>query len=156
MKNVILKSVLPAAVALLFILPQACNQSGKDQGQNETHEHDSLVSYKLTLNNGVKWKADGPTKKNAAILISIGEQFSKKSNRTLEDYHAFGQDINSGINTMIKECTMEGEEDKALHLWFLPLLNQVSSLKNATDTAGLSNITSEMIHRLGIYKDYFE
>jgi hypothetical protein len=51
---------------------------------------------------------------------------------------------------------MEGEPDKALHMWFLPLLQQTGTLKKATDTTGLNNLTSEMIHRLHIYPEYFE
>lgn len=166
MKKAILKSVLPAVATLFFILPQACNQSGKNQNEThehaqtesheESHDHKSLAAAGLTLNSGAKWEADEPTNKNAAILLSIGKQFSKESNRTLDDYHTFGQDINSGINTMIKECTMEGEADKALHLWFLPLLEQAGTLKDATDTTGLSSVTSKMIHRLNEYDDYFE
>lgn len=162
MKNSILKLVLPIVAVILFILPQACNQSEKNQDQTQTeqhdedHSHDGAVSGQLTLNNGAKWQADDPTNKNAADLISIGEQFSKKSNITLEDYHAFGNDINSGINKMIRECTMEGEADQALHYWFLPLLEHSGTLQKATDTTGLSSITSEMNDRLGIYTNYFE
>lgn len=170
MKKNLFKFVLPFATALLFIMPQACNQSGKNQDQTqsethehepsdsqaENHEHESMVSDSLVLNNGAKWKADVPTNKNAGLLIATGDQFGKKSNRTLEDYHAFGNDINSGINKMINECTMEGAPDQALHMWFLPVLKQTGTLKNATDTTGLGNLTSEMIHRLHIYPDYFE
>lgn len=172
MRNAILKLVLPVATILLFIMASACNQSGNNQDQTQTerhdhvqteqheenhdHNHDGAVSGQLILNNGAKWQADDPTNKNAANLISIGEQFSKKSNRSLEDYHAFGNDIHSGINKMIRECTMEGAADQALHFWFLPLLEQTSTLKEATDTTGLSSTTSEMVNRLEIYNDFFE
>lgn len=167
MKNVYRKLVLPTIVVLSFIILQACNQSGEKQeptdqhnpAQIEHHEdehaHEGNVSGKLTLNNGSKWLADDPTNKNAATLISIGEQFSKKSNKTLTGYRAFGNDIQSAINKMIKECTMKGEADQALHYWFLPILEQVNTLKEATDTTGLSSITSEMNHRLNEYHDYF-
>lgn len=166
MKKNVLKLVLPIAVFFIFILAQGCNQSGKNQEQaptgttehatSESHEHESMASDSLALNNGAKWKADEPTNKNAGLLIATGDQFSKNSKRTLEDYHAFGNDITSGINKMIKECTMEGKEDAALHLWFLPLLQQTGTLKDAKDTTGLGSVTSEMIHRLQMYKNYFE
>lgn len=170
MKKVVHKSFLFFAAILFFIAPQSCNQSGKNQDQTQSeihehepsdsqaehHEHESMASDSLVLNNGAKWKADAPTNKNAGLLIATGDQFAKKSNRTLEDYHAFGNDINAGINKMINECTMEGAPDQALHMWFLPVLKQTSTLKNATDTIGLNNLTSEMIHRLHIYSNYFE
>lgn len=115
-----------------------------------------MGSDSLTLNNGVKWESDEPTDRNAGVLVGIGDQFSKKSNRTLEDYHTFGNDINTALNTMIRECTMEGEADMALHYWFLPVLEQTGTLRDATDTTGLSSVTSEMTQRLRIYGDYFE
>lgn len=168
MKSIYLKLVLPTIVVLSFITLQACNQSREKQepteqhnpAQMEQHEdehvHDGNVPGMLTLNNGSKWLADDPTNKNAATLISIGEQFSKRSKKTLTDYQAFGNDIQSAINKMIKECTMKGEADQALHFWFLPILEQVNTLKEATDTTGLSSITSEMNHRLNEYHDYFQ
>ena len=170
MKKNVFKFILPLATALFFIMPQACNQSGKEQDKVQTethqhehpdsyeehHEHESMSSDSLVLNNGAKWNADEPTNKNAGLLIATGDQFAKKSNRTLEDYHTFGKDITSGINKMINECTMEGAPDQALHLWFLPLLKQTGTLKEATDTTGLNNLSSQMIHRLHIYHDYFE
>lgn len=170
MKKTAPKLFLLFAAAFLFILPQSCKQNAKkqehqhEQAEADAHEHEDdhahshegVDSDMLTLNNGSKWMADEPTNKNASILISIGEMFSKDSDKTLEDYHTFGNDINAAINLMIKECSMKGEADQALHYWFLPLLEQVNTIKEATDTIGLGTITSEMIHRLKEYNDYFE
>ena len=57
---------------------------------------------------------------------------------------------------MISECTMEGKADEALHHWFLSVLSQARALEAATDTNGLSDVTSAMVHRLKTYSDYFE
>ena len=168
MKKAVFQLVLSVAMVILFIVPQACNQSGKnqDQAQAEAHEHaetdddhhdhESIAGESLTLNNGAKWEADEPTNNNADLLISIGDRFADISNKTLEDYQTFGKDILAGINKMIQECSMEGAADHALHLWFLPLLEQSKTLQEATDTTGLDSLTSEMIHRLNEYYDYFE
>ena len=164
MKKTTPKLLFLFVAAFFLILTQACNQNTKEQEHvsAEDHEHDYThadegdVTDMLTLNNGSKWVADEPTNKNASILISIGEEFSKKSDKTLEDYHAFGNDVTDAINVMIKECSMEGEADEALHYWFLPLIKQANTLKEATDTTGLSEVTSEMIDRLNAYNDFFE
>jgi len=155
-----------ASMALLIIMAQACNRSGKDHMQTEhhheehaegeTHDHESPAEDMLTLNNGAKWQADEPTNRNAGVINSIGENFLKNNNRTLETYNALGTDISQAINTMIRECTMKGEADQALHYWFAPMLQRAGTLKNATDTTGLSDITSEMIERMRMYQDYFE
>ena len=168
MKKAVSKLVLSVAMVMFFIVPQACNPSGKNQDQAQTeahehsetdedhHDHESIAAESLTLDNGTKWEADEPTNNNANLLISIGDRFSDISNKTLEDYQIFGKDILGGINKMIQECSMEGAADHALHLWFLPLLEQSRTLQEATDTTGLASLTSEMIHRLNEYYDYFE
>lgn len=153
---------LVLGAAFLFISAQACNQNTKEhqhdraEAEDHHHAHEGDVSDMLTLNNGSKWLADESTNNNASILISIGEEFSKDADKTLEDYRTFGNDINAAINVMIKECSMEGKADEALHYWFLPVLKQASILEEATDTTGLSHVTSEMVHRLNEYGDYFE
>ena len=171
MKNVLTKLAATAALALLFVVVQACNQTVKDKDQeqelmehpheesldkNDSHDHGSHDEDRLTLNNGAKWQDDEPTNKNANIIISIGDQFEKDDTRTLEDYNAFGNEVIEAINIMIRECTMKGEADLALHFWFAPILHQAEALKEATDTTGLSEIASEMIDRMRVYHDYFE
>lgn len=185
MKNIFVKYGFLTAAAMLFTFTQACNQTEKKKNQvqtelnhevhnndeahnhDEAHKHDEVHSHgeihgaenhtadRLTLNNGEKWLADEPTNKNAKIIISIGDQFLENDNRTLEDYQAFGDDISEAINTMIRECTMKGEADMALHFWFAPILQHANTLKNATDTMELSEITLDMVDRMRIYNDYF-
>jgi len=171
MNTVFPKLLAPLMVVFLFLTIQACNQSGNVQEQSHTevhdqahdthdehvdHDHEMAETHILNLNSGAKWQADEPTNHNAQMLMAIGKQFSDKAQPTLKDYQTFGGDVNAGINKMIRECTMEGAADQALHVWFAPLLGQASTLSRATDVDGLAEIAAEMIHRLEIYPDYFE
>ncbi|SRR5690606_22823177 len=172
MKPGIVKFGLGIAIALIYILATSCNQSEKsnDHMHTESHEeihdqsevHDDHADHgdhsvdQLTLHNGAKWPADAPTNKNADVIISIGDQFSKKDPKTVEDYQKFGNDVNEAINTMIRECTMKGEADMALHYWFAPILQNASDLKKTSDTNELKSIASEMNDRIHIYHQYFE
>lgn len=168
MKSIFVKRVFLAATALLFIMTQACNQSEKKKnqvqtelhdevhGHDEAHDNENYTADRLALNNGAKWSADKPTNKNAKIIISIGDQFLENDNRTLEDYQAFGEDVTEAINIMIRECTMKGEADMALHFWFAPLVQNANTLKEATDTKELRDIALKMIDRMHMYHKYFE
>ena len=162
MKSYFVKSVFLVTTALLFIMLQACNQSDNKKNQEQTEQHDEVHSHddhtddRLALNNGEKWPDDEPTSKNAEIINSIGAQFLEHDNRTLEDYQTFGDDVSKAINTMIQECSMEGEADMALHYWFAPILQDANNLKKATDTKGLSDIALKMVDRMQMYHDYFE
>lgn len=172
MKTPIPKLLL-LAVALLFSVTQACKQNTKekdqvadeamhehteeaDQDDHDSHTHESDGTDMLALNDGEKWEADEPTNKNAAVLISIGEEFSNDADKTLEDYNKFGNDVIAAINVMIKECTMKGAADEALHNWFFPIMEQAGSLKDASNLTGLNDIASKINQRMNVYHDYFE
>ena len=172
MKSGNVKYSLAIALALIYILAPSCNQSEKSDDQMHTESHDEIHEQggvdddhadhgdhsvdQLTLHNGAKWPADAPTNKNADVIISIGDQFSKMNPKTVEDYKTFGNDVNEAINTMIRECTMKGEADMALHYWFAPILQNASDLKETSNINELENIASEMIDRIHIYHQYFE
>lgn len=180
MKLSVEKTLLPLAVIMLFIVAQSCNQKKKqgevhieqheknqgehkgnhehaeEQEHTEEHDHAGFELEELTLNNGEKWQADKPTNRNAENLLAIGNRFSKKDHRTLEDYRTFGSEVEAGINKMIRECTMRGEPDVALHIWFFPILEGAESLKEANNAEGLEEVSSEMIKRMRIYDDFFE
>ncbi|HEY5463978.1 MAG TPA: hypothetical protein VIJ95_12030 [Hanamia sp.] len=57
---------------------------------------------------------------------------------------------------MIKDCTLKGAPDEALHKWMLPILRQAGELKNVSDTAIAKPIFDSMVKRINIYYDYFE
>lgn len=176
MKHYIIKPFLTVATLTCFILIQSCNNSSEerhDQSQhheqsqdhdNHNHEsisvgshgHDGMTGDDLSLNDGEKWEADEPTNRNAEIIRTIGTHFQEIGEKTLEDYQTFGHEVNEAINTMIRECTMEGEADQALHNWFLPLLQHAETLQDATDTDGLDEIADKMIDRINMYSGYFE
>lgn len=171
------KSLLPIGFLFIILVFSSCNNgsghSDEDHHDHDTHDHttqvqdpishgegshghDEMIDETLKLNNGEKWQADEPTNKNADRIISIGEQFLESGDKSLADYKRFGEDVNEAINIMIRECTMEGEADHALHIWFLPLIRQASTLREASDTTGLEEITMEMVDRMKMYHGYFE
>lgn len=176
MKFNIINLLFSVAVVTSFILIQSCNNSPEQhhegaqdheeiqdhEGQDHdshgvgSHGHESLTEERLTLNNGSKWEADEPTNRNAEKIIAIADHFLEINDKNLQAYQAFGEDITEALNTMIRECTMEGEADQALHLWFFPLLQHAETLQNATGTDGLDEIAVKMIDRINMYSGYFE
>lgn len=171
MKTTFSKLFLLFVAAFLFAMNQSCENDHAEEhnhtehtnhDDHDAHDHDHDHDHvsdgvdKLTLNDGQKWEADEPTNKNVEMLVSIGKEFSNDADKSLEDYNKFGSDVIDAINVMIKECTMEGAADQALHYWFLPIMNNANSLKDATDIAGLDDVASETIGRMNVYQDYFE
>lgn len=144
--------------SLLFIF--SCNQ-GNDSSTHATNDSVSHAEHasdqaSLTLNNGNKWKADTITNRNVLELKTMADNFRIKPIRTVQDYQLVGKDLKAGIDTMINQCKMQGDEHEALHHWLEPVLKNVNDLKNAPDTAVGRQLFSTIDGQLDNYKNYFE
>jgi hypothetical protein len=60
------------------------------------------------------------------------------------------------IDTLVRDCTLKGAPDEALHKWMMPILRQSRNLKNINDTAKARLIFDSIDNRINIYYDYFE
>jgi len=120
------------------------------------HDHSGMHDASLKLNNGMKWKTDAPTKRNAAHMKSITEEFQKGNPSSLAAFKKYGTDVKAGLDQMIKECTMTGAEDQALHEWFFPILENTGEIAKTDDTERAKELSHEIIERVHVYDQYFE
>lgn len=144
--------------SLLFIF--SCNQ-GNDTSTLATNDSVSHTEHapdqaSLTLNNGNKWKADTITNRNVLELKTMADNFRIKPIRTIQDYQLVGNDLKAGIDTMINQCKMKGDDHEALHHWLEPVLKNVNDLKNTTDSSAGRQLFSTIDGQLNNYKNYFE
>ncbi len=141
---------------LCVTLLSACNQSSNkvEPGEHVSHDQDQAIA--LTLNNGAKWQADSSTNQHLIEIKTMANMFKVAPFPAIEKYQILGSDIQAGFNSMIKDCTLKGAQDEALHKWMLPILDQARELKNVTDTAIARPIFDSIDHRINIYYDYFE
>ena len=139
----------------------ACNnaESNKKEQVPASKEHSSLHEKRqatLALNNGAKWKSDESTYHNVAQLKAITRHFHENKNKSLKDYIALGNALQTGLDKMIKECRMQGVDHDALHLWLEPLMKNVADLKKAANEEEASKAFTGINERLGMYTQYFE
>jgi hypothetical protein len=152
-----MKKVLLAL--MVFGLLLACNQGNKDTGDAHTpvpaekHQEHESRAVALALNNGAKWKADSSTKSNVALLQSIAASAKKEK---LEGFHATAEQLQEGLNKMVKECRMKGEDHEALHKWLEPLIETTKDLKKQTAAEYAAASLKEIEKQLGIFSQYFE
>ncbi|MDB5208266.1 MAG: hypothetical protein JWR72_3341 [Flavisolibacter sp.] len=142
----------------LAICLWACNSAVNKEEitpSETSHQHD-IVETKLVLNNGAKWNSDESTDKNVTELQAISSRFMATAIPHLADYATFSNEFQTGVDKMIKECRMQGEDHEALHHWLEPLLKQVADLKNATNEEEASKLTASVADHLNIYNQYFE
>jgi hypothetical protein len=124
------------------------NSSNNPESNNSiTIEESSPI---LKLNNGKKWIANIETHDGVTKMDSIISNF--KSNTT-EDYFALGEALSEQTSTIIKKCSMKGEPHNQLHVVLVPMLDEISILKESKNK-GASQKALQQLE--GLIADYFK
>ena len=147
-------------LATIFFL-QACNHTGQTEirtveKQAEEHHHPGKSSSNLSLNGTDKWKADQPTFEQVKKLQTQANLFAGNAPYTPDEYKVAGVNLQTGINTLTRECKMKGAEHEALHHWLEPLIQQVTALKAAETTKAGQKSLNEVQLQLELFDQYFE
>jgi hypothetical protein len=128
-----------------------------EAGETESAHHDEEEAVvPLSLNNGMKWKADDPTNENVKAIRKVVSNFESKQNLMLHDYHNASQEINNAINTLLTGCKMTGAEHEALHQWLLPLIDNTKKLLDSKEAEESAKIFSAIKEQLNLYNHYFD
>ncbi|HTM92143.1 MAG TPA: hypothetical protein VL095_06990 [Flavisolibacter sp.] len=135
----------------------ACTNAGTEkketiQAPEETHHE----ATELALNNGARWKSDESTNKNVAELEAITDRFTTNQPKLTADFTSVANELQTGLDKMIKECRMQGADHEALHQWLEPLMKNVNELKKANDEKEASKLFNEISEQLINYHQYFE
>ena len=149
-----MKKIFFILFSTAFLL--ACNQGSNKNESNEHVTSDHAETSELTLNNGVKWKADSSTNRHLISIKTTVNMFKVGPFPSVDKYQILGSDIQDELNAMIKDCTLKGAQDEALHKWMLPILRQAGELKKVSDTAIAKPIFDSLDKRINIYYNYFE
>jgi hypothetical protein len=86
----------------------------------------------------------------------MANMFRVAPSPTADRYQIFGSDIQMKLDTLVRDCTLKGAPDEALHKWMMPILRQSRDLKKVSDTAKARLIFDSLDNRINIYYDYFE
>jgi hypothetical protein len=137
----------------------ACNNAAKNREESvqtteDAHPHGK--ASKQPLNNGAKWKSDENTNRNVAELEVIVNKFNTTQPKLTADFINVANELQSGLDKMIKECRMEGPDHEALHQWLEPLLENVAVLKKATTEKEALKSFDAIREQLETYHQYFE
>ena len=154
MKNLIVLWVIS------FIYLCGCNSNDHSHKEDAVMPADELnrkeAAPGFSLNSGAKWNADVPTNENVKALQTVANEFNKGNHTELKDYQKVSDDLQSGIDKMVKECRMKGADHEALHKWLEPLMKQVAALKKAGEAPDAKKIFAKIQSQLLLYNQYFE
>ena len=150
------------SLAVLFIISilVSCNTENSNVVnptiEKEHGSHSDKENGELSLNNGNKWKADASTDSNVKALLAIVDELNTGKDKALVNYRNAAAGLQNGLEKMIKECRMQGEDHHALHKWLEPLMKQVSSFQKATTQEKAEEQVHNIHGQLNLYEKYFE
>lgn len=131
------------SIFLVSLFLFACNQNA--------HHQETVKGLKL--NNGAKWDADSATIANVDLLK---QTFTEANSESLNDYFSRAEKLQLGLNKMISECKMSGENHDALHLWLEPLIAKTKALKMSKSVEDARLIYEDITSIITIFPQYFE
>jgi hypothetical protein len=136
----------------------ACNDAGDNKAKNVVEDrHEKHAGDKtLQLNNGKKWQADSSTNNNVSNLQAVIQQFYNNNNLSLPAYKITGGELQAGLDKMVRECRMKGPDHDALHLWLVPLMQQVKDLNKAATTEEANLIFTGIDQHINQYNQFFQ
>ncbi|CAN5347964.1 hypothetical protein BH09BAC6_BH09BAC6_15830 [soil metagenome] len=141
--------------SMLFACNNPQHTENKKAAQPAAAQHEAGPE-ELVLNKGAKWKVDHITGENVKNLKAIMAGFVSGNDKTLPAYKKVDDDLQNGLEKMIRECKMQGPDHEALHKWLEPLMEQVSTLKQAATVAAAGQAFNVIQSQVNRYDQYFE
>ncbi len=138
--NRLLTSTLIIVVMLL-----SCYSCKNDTTKIETQTEINLEG--LTLNNTEKWIANEETHIGMRRIDSI------LKNNTASDGKTLGNILSKETSYIIKSCDMTGEAHDQLHVVLVPILEEITDIKDLTNP---SKLNDKVLHLKGLINTYFK
>jgi len=120
----------------------------KDDKSNST---ESIITLEgLVFNNGEKWIANSETHIGMKRINSI------LKNNTTTDGKVLGEALSKETSYIIKSCDMKGEAHDQLHVVLVPILEEITDIKDVADSSVLENKVSHLKSLVNTYFKYFK
>lgn len=136
---------------LLLVFTISCKSEAKkgDNNISETEEVALLDTLQLKMNRGKKWQVNPETEGGVQKMNTIIKTFKSENTR---DYNALGKKLAKQTSYIIKNCNMVGEPHDQLHVVLVPMLDEISNLKDAKNNA---EGEAALVKLETLIKDYF-
>jgi hypothetical protein len=120
--------------------------------KNDKHTTTESVAVPkgLVLNNGEKWMANEETHIGMKRIDSI------LKNNTSSNGKVLGDALSKETSYIIKSCDMTGEAHDQLHVALVPILEEITDIKDVNETNKLENKVTYLKGLVNIYFQYFK
>ena len=120
---------------------------------SETEEISLLDTLTLKLNKGGKWVVNNETQIGITKMDSIIKSFKLDG---IENYIELGNKLSKQTSFIIKSCDMTGEAHDQLHVILVPMLDEISTLKEADNIAESKDALNELNALIETYFSHFK
>lgn len=139
-------------IIILMVAIAACNsKAANEQHGQQTEDIHRHSPMKLQLNKGSKWKADEATKKNVAAMKEVVNDSSYADAAKRMQLYA---NLQSKIDRLVKQCSMNGAEHDALHVWLEKVMKDMKELKEENNN--YSRVYAELKRDIERFNAFFE
>jgi len=146
--------VIVISILCLPLLMGCKNKHGHETNNTvSSFEAYSMDTLQLKLDSGKKWLANFETQLGVEKMDSIISSYKVQST---EDYRILGDMLSEQTGYIIKNCTMKGEPHDQLHVVLVPMLEQISTLKESKNISKLEQAKTNLEVLIDKYKDYFK
>lgn len=141
---------------LCFVCIMSCknkeeNVFSKSKSQNEAIS--VIDTLQLRLNDGNKWIANPETHEGVANMETIIKAFKKENKK---DYQVLGDSLAKQTGYIIKNCSMKGEPHDQLHVVLVPMLDEISILREQKNTSESKTALNRLEHLISTYFIHFK
>lgn len=145
-------------VIVMTVTLFSCSNTVDDkasEGKEQTIpiEHERGIDEVIVLNNGEKWKVD----ENMMVhILNMENDIAAFITAGDKNYSMLASQLESNIELLTSNCTMEGQAHDELHKWLIPYIETVEafseSTKNNTGAEQLENIEKSFV----TFNQYFK
>ncbi len=118
-------------------------------------ENQDSTDKVLSLNNGLKWKANKETSQGVSNMLDLVNKSLEKESLSIEDCEALSVGLKKEYQFIFKNCTMTGPAHEQLHNFLTPILRHIKTLKSEDQLESKNALQSLQIH-LVTYVEYFQ
>ncbi|NEM99104.1 hypothetical protein [Pontibacter burrus] len=151
---------ISALIIVLACMFTACSRQHDTQVAHNPAEHAAATEQKATaelaLNGEERWHADEATNENIAQLQQLMQDHLRLPDyNSVEAVSELGSLMQSGFQEVFDECRMKGPEHDMLHVYLMPMLDDVKAL-NADNLDSAIAARDRLAKRLDLYQTYFK
>ncbi|GAB3548022.1 hypothetical protein GCM10027343_27970 [Noviherbaspirillum agri] len=144
-------TLLLAAITLAFPLTSLAAEPGH-------HDH-GAAPQKLELNAGKKWPTDEPLRKGMSAMraqVATALPAAHAGKLTPAQYEALGQELNTQVGDIVRNCKLDPKADAQLHVVIGDLAEGIETLEGKSQEKQRASGVVKVAQALNAYGKHFE